>query len=480
MSEADDRIERHEGSWAEVLTGRYGIYTLILNLGITLFGTNQFVVATLMPTVVADLGGLDYYTWAFSLFAVGAIVGAAGAGPLRGAIGVRRAYVGAGLALAAGLAGSALATSMPSLVAWRFMQGIGGGAIASLAYSLVASIFPERLRSRELSIVSTIWGVATVGGPGFGGLFAAPGVWRGAFWSLTVLALMFAFLAWRFIENERGHGDWSKIPYERLALLAIAVLLLSATSLTRKTSVHLVLVIAAIATAGAAFAQDARADNNIFPRKVTVLTTEIGATYWIFFLVSVVLAFTNTYTTFYLQKLHGIAPFTAGYLFSIQSLVWTVSALFVADLRPKLLPLAVLAGLVLLLLASVAVAFTVISGPILVIAAALFVSGFGMGILNNPAIQHIMAVASNAERPLAGASVQAIRNIGISFGAAASGMVATTAGLADNVPFGVVAGAMQWVFGVNVVFAAAALAIAVVMFTPMVGPSARAREGGGR
>ncbi len=451
-----------EGSWAELFSGRYGMYTLILNLGVTLFGINQFVVATVMPTVVADLGGMSYYTWAFSLFAVGAIIGAAGAGPLRDAVGVRSTYVGAGLTLAVGLAGSALATSMPEFVAWRLVQGIGGGGIASLAYALVASIFPERLRSRELSIVSTIWGVATVAGPGVGALFAAPDLWRGAFWSLMSLTLVFSWLAWRYVEGVGGHGRLSRLPYVRLALLALSVLFLSATSLGLGPLLQVWLVVCALGTAAIAFRLDARAEHGIFPRKVAVVTDPLGATYWIFFLVSVVLAFTNTYTTFYLQRLHGIAPFTAGYLFCIQSLMWTVSALFVVNLSPSRLPQAVLAGAGLLLLASVMVAVVVDTGPAVLIALALFISGSGMGILNNPAIQHIMAVASDKERHIAGASVQAIRNIGISFGAAASGLVAASAGLTDSSDRATVAFAMERVFAVNVVFGLAALALAAL------------------
>ncbi len=61
------------GRWSEIFAGRLGVYTLILNLGMAVFAINHFVVATIMPTLVADLGGLDYYTWAFSLFAVGSI-----------------------------------------------------------------------------------------------------------------------------------------------------------------------------------------------------------------------------------------------------------------------------------------------------------------------------------------------------------------------------------------------------------------------
>lgn len=463
MAPQQDRAGQDRGSWAEVLTGRYGIYTFVLNLGVTLFGINLFVVATVMPTVVADLGGMSYYAWAFSLFAVGSIIGAAGAGPLRDVVGIRGAYVGAGLLLGLGLAGSALATSMPSLVGWRLLQGIGGGALGSLAYAIVASVFPERLRSRELSIVSTIWAIATVGGPGLGAFFAAPGAWRGAFWLLLILTLAFCWLAWRHVEGDGGHGDWSRIPFARLGLLALAVLLMSATSLTRRGAVQAMLVLAALAAVAAAFARDARAEHNIFPRRVTSLADELGATYWIFFWVSVVLAFTNTYTTLYLQKLHGVEPLAAGYLFSIQSLMWTVSALLIADVRAALLPAAIVAGLALVVVSAIAVALTVGTGPVAVIAIALFLSGTGMGIMNNPAIQHIIAVAPEAERHIAGASVQAVRNIGLSFGAAVSGLVAANAGLTDTSPPDTIATAMEWVFGVNVLVAATALGIAVVV-----------------
>jgi MFS family permease len=426
-----------------------------------LFAINQFVVATVMPSVVADLGGLRYYTWAFSLFAVGAIIGAASAGTLRDAIGARRAYAGAGLLLGIGLIGSALATDMLSLVGWRLIQGLGGGAIGSQAYGLIATIFPERLRGRVLSTISTTWGVATVGGPGFGAIFAEAGLWRGAFWSLAPLTLVFAILAWRYVEGEPGHGQLSKIPYLRLALLALAVLLLSATTVARGMASQGLLVAVAVASAAAAFIRDARAQFNIFPRKVTAITTELGATYWIFFVVSVTMAFVNTYTTFYLQALHGVTPLTAGYLFAIQSFMWTAGALWVATLRPSLAATSIVAGLVLLLIASIAIALMVDTGPVFAIAVAIGVSGTGIGLLNNPAIQVIMSVAPKAERQIAGTSVQAIRNIGISFGAAASGAVAASAGLADGADRATVASAMQAVFWVNVIFGVLALAIAV-------------------
>ncbi len=154
---------------------------------------------------------------------------------------------------------------------------------------------------------------------------------------------------------------------------------------------------------------------------------------------------------------------TAGYLFAVQSFMWTGGALLAASLRPSLETASIVGGLVLLLLAAIGIAFTVESGPVVMIAIAIGVSGLGIGFLNSPAIQRIMAVAPEAEKHIAGTSVQAVRNIGMSFGAAASGMVAASAGLADGAGRSTVASAMEWVYGVNVVFAALALAMALML-----------------
>lgn len=452
------------GSWADIFTGRTGIYTLVLGLGMALFAINQFVVATILPTVLAELGGVDFYTWTFSLFAVGAIIGAASANALREAFGVRRAYAGAGLILGIGLAGAAFAPDMPTLVGWRLVQGIGGGAVASQSYGLVAIAYPAHLRSRILGVVSTIWGTATIMGPGFGAAFAEPELWRWAFLSLLPLVCLFVLLVWRRVEGDRGHGHLSAIPYRRLGLLTSAVLLISCTSLVEALWLRGLLVVISVGFTVLTFRLDARAEHNMFPRGVSAITTELGAVYWILFLGSIVLAIVNSYSTFYLQALHGVSPLIAGYLFAIQSIMWTVSALVVASLPRSCETGSIVAGLVFILIGAVGVALTVDSGPVALIAIAIAMGGIGLGCINNPTIQRIIAIVPEKENHMAGTSVQAIRNIGISFGAAVSGMVAAAAGLSEGATRDAVATSMTWVCGVNALFALLALATVIPMF----------------
>ncbi len=86
-----------------------------------------------------------------------------------------------------------------------------------------------------------------------------------------------------------------------------------------------------------------------------------------------------------------------------------------------------------------------------------------VGCINNPTIQRIIAIVPEKENHMAGTSVQTIRNIGISFGAAASGMVAVAAGLSEGTGRDAVAMAMSWVYGINALFAVLALAMIIPM-----------------
>lgn len=464
MTDTQPQQDEEIGRWTDIFTGRYGVYTLVLGLGMGLFAINQFVVATIMPTVLEDLGGVQFYSWAFSLFAVGAIAGAASAHALRDAFGLRAAYAGAGLVLGLGLAGAALAPDMPTFVGWRLLQGMGGGALASQGYGLVAIAYPPHLRPRILGVVSTIWGTATIMGPGFGALFAEPGLWIWAFLGLLPLIVLFVTLVCLRVEGDKGHGQLSALPYRRLALLTMAVFLISGTSLTETLWLQALFIVIAIIFAIMTFRLDAKSDHNMFPHGVTSLTTELGSVYWILFFGSIVLAIVNTYSTFYLQALHGISPLIAGYLFAIQSIMWTVSALVVATLPRKYESEFLLTGLLFILAGAVGVWLTVDSGPVTVIAIAIALTGVGLGFINNPTISRIISIVSESEKHMAGASVQAIRNIGISFGAAASGMVAAAAGLSHGAEREAIAFSMSWVYGVNAGFALVALIMTIPMY----------------
>lgn len=452
-----------KGRWADIFKGRLGVYTLIINLGTLLFAIDTFVVATILPTIVDDIGGVRFYAWNFSLFSVGAIIGAASAGPVRDTVGRRYAYAGAGFIFLIGIVGAALAPNMLTVVGFRLLQGIGGGAILSQGYGLVGGVYPEHLRSRVLSLVSTTWGVATLFGPAFGGVFAEFGSWRGAFWALAPFALLFAVLSLRFVAHTPGHGKLSGIPYTRLGLLATSVLCLSATSQIESNLYRTILIVLSVGIAIWAFRRDATAKTTILPRQAMVLGTEIGAVFGTIMLLSVIIIFVNVYATLYLQVLHGLTPIVAAYIYAIMSFFWTIGALIVAPLQGRSESIAVVTGLSIIITGAVLLALFVVSGPVWILAGALVLIGAGVGLCNNPLIQRAIIAAPAEEKALAGSSTQTMRTLGISFGAATAGLVAAIAGLTRDPDPAIVATAMTWVFWTTVVIAILALLSAIPM-----------------
>lgn len=449
------------GRWSDVLTGRLGLYTLVLTLGTSVFAISNFVVVAIMPTAAADIGGLRYYAWIFALFSVGAVIGAAGTGPVREAFGHRTAYVGAGIIFVIGVVGAALAPGMEILVFWRVFQGLGGGAIASQSYALIAEMYPEKLRGRALSFISTSWGVATLLGPTFGGLFAEFGNWRGAFWALAGLGLMFAALAARIVPWSESVGRLVKFPVNRLALLAAAVLGLSATSQFDDNTLRAALVVISIGLAALAFHRDARAERGLFPRQAMVINSEMGAAFWIMMLSTMAMILINLFVTLYLQVLHGISPIGAVFIYIFNSLAWTSSAFLVASWSGTRQSIAIVAGLVLLICGIMGIALVVKEGPVIAIAGLLVVTGFGIGLMNNPLIQRAIAAAPPDEQARTGSSVQAIRTVGQSFGAAIAGLVAAVSGLTDDATPEILGPAMESVHSVGAVFPALALLVTV-------------------
>jgi MFS family permease len=179
--------------WLAIFRGRLGVYTLLLNLGILFFGIDNFLINTLMPSIVADIGGVAFYAWAMMLYLVGAISGAASYGPLRARVGGRRALAVGGAVFSLGALGCSLAPVIGALLASRLFQGIGGGLIVAGAMAFTSSLFEPRLRKYAIAATNVTWIVSAVLGPLQAGIFANMGWWRGAF--MLYVPIGAAFLA---------------------------------------------------------------------------------------------------------------------------------------------------------------------------------------------------------------------------------------------------------------------------------------------
>ena len=181
--------------------------TVGLVLNVTFVAFEALAIATIMPLVTEDLGGIALYGWVFSAFLLADLVGIVVAGELADRFGPAVPF-GAGLALfAVGLLIGGLAPSMPVLVGARAVQGFGAGAIPAVAYVVIGRTYPDALRPRMFAILSTAWVVPGIAGPALAAFIADHVGWRSVFLGLLPLVIVAGSLALRELRKVPGNPD---------------------------------------------------------------------------------------------------------------------------------------------------------------------------------------------------------------------------------------------------------------------------------
>jgi len=450
-------------AWGDLFRGRNGWRAVALTGGVALHAVNVHIVTTVLPSVVSEIGGLDWYAWSTTLFVVGSIVGATLSVRLLAALGPRGACLAALAAFTAGSIGCALAPAMPWLLAGRTVQGVGGGLLAALSYGLIQLVFAPRLWSRAVALVSGMWGVATLCGPAVGGLFAQAGHWRWAFWSLLPLAALQALLV--AVQLRRAAGvrhvrpaGMPRIPALQIGLLAASVLLIAASEFAPVLAWQAVGVAAGLGLGVAATRVDGRAAVRLLPTGAYAVRAPMGAIY-----AGVVLLMIGTTTEifvpYFLQLLHGHSPLLAGYLTAAMAGGWSAGSLLSsgrsgagADRMLRAGPVACALGLAALAVLMPGHGRLAAGAETLLVAIALGAVGLGVGIGWPHLVTRVMSLAPVGQEGLASASITTVQLYGMAVGAAVAGLVANAAGL--TAPGGV-AGARSAAFWLFASFALA-------------------------
>lgn len=430
---ADEASEK--GSWAELFSGGHALYSTLIIGGIALHATQVLVIAIIMPTIVTDIGGAAYYTWAAMLYTIGSIIGASSTGVVWSRFGARKGYALGAFVFALGTTACALAPEMFSLIAARGVQGWAGGLVSGGGMALITSLYDARLRTRILAISQGTFTLCHLGGPIVGGLFAAIHWWRGSFWLMVPFMLAFAVVALLKIparlETEAERSAVAPFPFFRLAMLAVGVCAIAATGPVEGPLARAALVAFAVLLVGATFYLDHGSGNKLFPSHALSLTVPIGLCLWVLIMHAAGQTAVTLFLPLLLQVVHGVSPLFINFVTIAISMGWTVGAFLASGWSGPRERWALIAG-PLVAFAGLASITAIARLPALeLLALSAFAMGLGIGIYNVHLVARTMDRAPQGEQRSTAAALSSVRSLGTAFGAAIAGVIANAAGLGD-------------------------------------------------
>ncbi|WP_369383607.1 MFS transporter [Streptomyces sp. cg36] len=403
-----------------------------LMLGMALAALDGTVVSTAVPQIVGDLGGFSVFSWLFSGYLLAVTVTLPVYGKLSDTFG-RKPVLIAGIVLF--LAGSvlcSLAWNMAALIAFRVFQGLGGGALQGTVQTVAADLYPLDERPKIQAKLSTVWAVSAVAGPALGGALASYADWRWIFLvNLPVGALALWLVGRYLVEPVRERPatapriDWTGA----LCVFATGALLLTAlvqggVAWPWLSAPSLGLFGASAALAALTVLVERRAAEPVIPgwvwrrRDIAAVNLAMGA-------LGLLMVAPTVFLPTYAQSVLGLDPVAAGFVLSVMTLSWPVSAALSNRVYTRIGfrdSAAVGMGLASLIL----LAFPLLPFPGHAWQPALIMLALGgaLGLFQLPLIIAVQSSVGWAERGTTTASVLFCRQVGQSVGAALFGAVA--------------------------------------------------------
>ncbi|WP_252435765.1 MFS transporter [Pseudonocardia humida] len=411
------------------LRSERGPVLLALMVSTGLIAIDATILATAVPSIVRDVGGFEQFPWLFSVYLLAQAVSVSVYAKLSDTFGRKPVMLlGIGLFLLGSVL-CGLAWSMPALIAFRAVQGLGAGAVQPMAMTIAGDIYTVAERAKTQGYLASVWAVSSVVGPTLGGVFSQLGIWRWIFFVNVPLCLLAAgLIARNFRETVQRREH--RIDYLGSVLLTSGMTLvilgvLEGGQAWAWDSPASIAVFAGGAALLAAFAlAERRAAEPVLPmwvfrRRLLATTTLLALG------VGAILIGLTSFVPTYLEYSLGVPPLVAGLALAALTLGWPLSASLSGRLYLRLgFRPTVLVGLALVVGGTGSLALLAHSPSVAAVAISCFLTGAGMGLVATPSIIAAQASVEWHERGVATGTNMFARSLGSALGAAALGAVA--------------------------------------------------------
>jgi MFS family permease len=426
-----------EGGVGGLMAPQRRALTVGLVLTITFVASEALAVVTVMPVVARDLGGLRLYGWVFSGFMLGSVIGIVAAGREADRRGPAVPFIAGVVLFGAGLALAGLAPSMGVLVAGRVLQGVGAGAVPSVAYATIGRSLPETLRARMMAVLSTAWVAPGLIGPAVSAEVARLFGWRWVFLGLLPIVAVAGTIAVpaliRLGPPAPGGAEEHRM-IDGFRTAAGATMILAGLTLAAGSGVgpgRLGAILGGVVLIAAGAAVGVPALRRLVPPGTLTARAGLPATILSRGLLTFTFFGADAYVTLTVTAVRHRTPVVAGIAVTGATVAWTAGAWIQARLSGTwegrrlvrsglVVVLAGIAGMVLVLLPGVPVAEGL---------AAWTVAGLGMGLAYAPISLMMLQKAPPGQEGRASASLNLADVLGTAIGIGVGGAaVAATAG----------------------------------------------------
>ncbi|WP_223691331.1 MDR family MFS transporter [Leifsonia poae] len=405
------------------------LIALMLTTG--LVAIDSTILATAVPSIVDDLGGFAQFPWLFSIYLLAQAASVPVYAKLSDTIG-RKPIVLIGIGLF--LVGSVLcgfAWSMPALIAFRAVQGLGAGAVQPMAVTIAGDIYSVAERAKVQGYLASVWAISSVVGPTLGGVFSQFTSWR---WIFFVNVPLCVLAGWMLIRtfHESIERRKHRIDYAGAILLTLgmSLLILAVLEGGQAWAWDSMWSIGAFALGGLllvafVFVERTAAEPVLplwmFSRRLLVSTTLISLG------VGAILIGLTSYVPTYLEGTIKVTPLVSGLAVAALTVGWPVSASLSGRFYLRIgFRNTALLGTSIAILGAVALVLTSSHPSVAFVAISCFIVGLGLGLIATPTLIAAQSSVAWNERGVVTGTNMFARSIGSSVGVAIFGAIANS------------------------------------------------------